>query len=74
MARALVLLDSGEVLWPEHLPALNASARRPATFRGQVRMFKVELSLEVLRQEGWMTGVARRLGMSPCKLNKLCSD
>jgi transcriptional regulator with GAF, ATPase, and Fis domain len=72
IARAIVLMDEGEVLLPEHFPTLKAISVGPATLREQVKRFKAEVVLDAIRHEGSMTRAARRLGMSARNLSKLC--
>ena len=72
IVRALVLLGDDLVLRPEHFPDIQAAETLP-TFRERLRAFKRALVVEALTAEGSVVGAARRLGMSPRNLHKLCS-
>lgn len=71
VARALVLLDEGGMVLPEHFPTLTRTERDPS-LREQVKRFKVELIHNAICQEGSMVRAASRLGMSARNLHKLC--
>lgn len=72
MARAMVLMDEGEVLLPEHFPTAKAILIGTITLREQVKQFKVEMILTAVRHEGSMVRAPKQPGMSPRNLNKLC--
>ncbi len=71
IARAVILLEAGDTLYPEHFPEARGD-RRAESFQERVREFKRGLILDAVNSAGSMRRAAAQLGMSPRNLRKLC--